>query len=202
MLLRTDYIILRKVPFQESSLVVSGISPEYGRLDFLLKGARGAGAKKFPFAGLFRELTVEFRENPSGSGLLYMKNHEPKRNFDAIADYPENYIRICSLIQFLLKHTRPMLELQQTYDALLLALSRLSLPGGGEFQVAAAELIFLRESGFVPEIPEGDLKRSADLEKILHYGLHGDAPEPDFAPEYRLRLIQWVHALRHYADTF
>ena len=45
---KTTYIILRKIPFQDSSLIVSGLSPEFGRLDFLLRGARGTGAKKFP----------------------------------------------------------------------------------------------------------------------------------------------------------
>ena len=46
---KTFYIILRKIPYQESSLIVSGLSPDFGRLDFLLKGARGTGAKKFPY---------------------------------------------------------------------------------------------------------------------------------------------------------
>ena len=58
---KTTYIILRKIPFQDSSLIVSGLSPEFGRLDFLLRGARGTGAKKFPYAELFRELAIEFR---------------------------------------------------------------------------------------------------------------------------------------------
>ena len=58
---KTAYIILRKIPFQESGLIVSGLSPEFGRLDFLLKGVRDTGAKKFLYAELFRELSIEFR---------------------------------------------------------------------------------------------------------------------------------------------
>lgn len=201
MLLRTDYIILRKVPFQESSLVVSGLSPDCGRLDFLLKGARGSGAKKFPYAGLFRELSVEFRENPSGTGLLYLKSHEPKSNFDRIAEQPENYLRICGWVQFLLKHTRPMMEFRQTYEALRVALSRLCMPDGGEFDLAAAELVFLQESGFVPESP-GDPERTEAREKLLAYALDPEAPFPGFTPEYRSRLIEWIHALSRYADSF
>ena len=200
MLFRTDYIILRKICFQESSLVVSGISPEFGRLDFLLKGARSSGAKKFPYAGLFRELTVEFRDSPSGNGLFHLKSRELKCCFDAIAEYPENYIMLCSWVQFLLKHTRPMLELEQTYRALRLALARLSSTSGGEFQLAAAELVFLRESGWIPEVPAEDLQRIGALEKILSYALDPAFPEPEFTPDYRSRLIRWVHALRRYAD--
>lgn len=200
-MLRTDYIILRKVPFQESSFVVSGISPDYGRLDFLLKGVRGTGARKFPCIGLFRVLGVEFRENRTSSSLLYMSSYELKRDFDRIACYPENYIRLCGWIQFLLKHTRPMLELHQTYRSFLLALSRLCSPAGGEFQLAAAELVFLYESGFVPDMRENDPKRAAALTALLAYALEESAPEPEFSDEYRRRLIQWIHSLSRYADS-
>ena len=184
------------------SLVVSGLSPDYGRLDFLLKGARSSGAKKFPYAGLFRELLVEFRENPSGSGLLYMKTHEPLTDFDSIADYPDNYIMLCEWVQFLLKHTRPMLEVSQSYHALVTALKRLTQPGGGEFQLAAAKLVFLQESGFVPNPPENDPQRASALENILSYALQPDLPEPVFSPEYRSRLIQWIRELCRYAESF
>ncbi|MBQ9337809.1 MAG: recombination protein O N-terminal domain-containing protein [Lentisphaeria bacterium] len=201
MTLRTDYIILRKIPFQESSLVVSGLSPDYGRLDFLLKGARGSGAKKFPYAGLFRELSVEFRENPTGTGLLYLKLHEPKGNFDRIAEQPENYLKICTWVRFLLKHTRPMMEFRQTYEALRLVLSRLCTPAGGDFELAAAELVFLHESGFVPESP-GDPKRAAALDGLLAYALGPETEAPGFTPEYRTRLIEWIHELSRYADSF
>ena len=202
MLHRTDYIILRKLPFQESGLIVSGLSPEYGRLDFLLKGARSSGAKKFPYAGLFRELTVEFRDRASGSGLLYLKSHDPKSNFDAISEYPENYIRLCSWVQFLLKHTRPMLGAEQTYAALRLVLTRLSSGPDGEFPLAAAELVFLHESGFVPETPEEDVVRKQVLNELLCYALDPHHPEPEIAAEYRARLIQWIHALSRYVDSF
>jgi len=201
MYFRTDYIILRKVPFQESSLVVSGLSPEYGRLDFLLKGARGSGAKKFPFAGLFRELSVEFRENPSGTGLLYMKSQEPKCSFDSIAQYPENYIRICSWVQFLLKHTRPMLAVERTYAALRLALARLS-SGGGEFQLAAAELVFLHESGLVPDMDSDDPEKEKILHRILDYALEPGSAEPVFSPGFQDKLIQWIRALSRYAENY
>lgn len=202
MLCQTDYIILRKIPFQESSLVVSGISPDFGRLDFLLKGARSAGGKKFPYAGLFRELQVEFRADPVREGLLYMKAHEPKSCFDAVAAYPENYLLLCSWIPFLLKHTRPMLELKETYPALKLALARLSAPGGGEFQLAAAQLVFLQESGYVPDTAAGGPKQSEVLEKILDYALDPDMPCPEFTAEYRTRLIRWIRDLCKFAESY
>ena len=58
---KTRYMILRKTPFRDTSLVVAGISAEHGRLDFVLKGARAIGKKQFPTADVFREFLLEFR---------------------------------------------------------------------------------------------------------------------------------------------
>lgn len=197
---KTDYIILRKTPYQETSLIVNGLSPDFGRLDFLLKGACGTGAKKFPYAGLFRELAIEFRETTGSSTLFHMKSHEPKACFDAIANRPENYLKACDYARFLLKHTHSMLELPLTYRALLVLLRRLAGPVEGTFPVSAAKLVFLQESGFVPEAGAGDPGRASALEALLEYALTGDCPAPPFSEEYRKRLIQWTDALCVYHD--
>ena len=201
-MIKTDYIILRKIPYQESSLIVSGISPECGRLDFLLKGARSAGAKKFPFAGLFRCMNVEFRENTGSSTLFYLKSHEPKISFDAIANQPENYIAVCEYSSFLLRHTRPMLELPMTYQALYTLLSRLtSPPDQNSFALAAAKLVFLYESGFVPDETENDPGKRISLEKILDYAMISGAECPDFSEKYKQDLIHWIDSLGKYVSS-
>lgn len=199
-MLRTEYIILRRTPFRESSLIVSGLSPSFGRLDFLLKGALGQGTKKFPYAGLFRELSVEFKDPGAESSLLYMKSHDPLSCFDGIANYPENYIALCEYAKFLLKHIRPMLEMPDTYCALKNALKRLSGKNGNPFDLASAQLIFLQESGLVPEVPAEDAKRRSALQQILNYALNPDMMTPDFSDEYRKQLVQWIHSLCKYAD--
>ena len=58
---KTRYMILRKTPFRDTSLVVAGISADHGRLDFVLKGARAIGKRQFPTADVFREFLLEFR---------------------------------------------------------------------------------------------------------------------------------------------
>ena len=95
-----------------------------------------------------------------------------------------------------------MLELHETYSALLTALSRLTRPGGGEFQLAAAKLVFLQESGFVPDPPRDDPQRAAALEKLLSYATDPEQNEPAFSPDYRTRLIEWIRSLCRYADSF
>jgi Recombination protein O N terminal. len=63
---KTSYIILWKIPFQETGLIVSGFSEEYGRLDFLLKGARGSGAKNSLMRNCSGSLPLNFiRRKPA-----------------------------------------------------------------------------------------------------------------------------------------
>ena len=190
---KSDYIILRKIPFQESSLIVSGLSPAFGRLDFLLKGARSQHGKKFPYAGLFRVMSVEFREKQSSSTLYYLKNHHPVRNFDGIAGNLEHYLAVCEYAAFLLKHTRSMLELPLTYQALLCGLSRLCSGNGTLFDLAAAKLVFLYEYGLVPEAPSGNSGRT--LEILLEYALNRNQSAPEFREEYKVRLMEWIREL-------
>jgi recombinational DNA repair protein (RecF pathway) len=59
----TTIIVLKKIPYQESSLIVSSISAEYGKVDFIVKGARRITKKKQPIVDLFRELNIEYRES-------------------------------------------------------------------------------------------------------------------------------------------
>lgn len=192
---KSDYIILRKIPFQESSLIVSGLSPAFGRLDFLLKGARSQHTRKFPYAGLFRVMSVEFHEKNSSSTLYYLKNHHPLQDFDAIAGNLEHYLAACEYAAFLLKHTRSMLEMPLSYQALLHALGRLCSPRGTLFDLSAAELVFLYESGVLPEDPSGDTRNSATLQQILNYALTPESPPPPFRDEYKQKLMQWIREL-------
>ena len=74
--------------------------------------------------------------------------------------------------------------------------------GGGEFELAAAKLVFLQESGFVPDPPQDDPQRAAALEKLLSYATDPGQNEPAFSPDYRTRMIEWIRSLCRYADSF
>lgn len=101
-LARTEYIVLRKTPHKESSLIVAGVSPRFGRLDFVVRGARKEISKtKLPFVDLFRELSVEF--DPRLEGLRTLRFAELSREFDNIANHPRNYEAACLLGAFLLR---------------------------------------------------------------------------------------------------
>ena len=49
-LLHTQYLVLAKRPYQESALLLSGISPDCGRLELIAHGARKIEGKKMPVA--------------------------------------------------------------------------------------------------------------------------------------------------------
>ncbi len=200
---RTTYIILRKTPFQESSLIVSGLSPEFGRLDFLLRGARGTGAKKFPYAELFRELAIEFRPPKlhSPGTLCTLTSHELIASFDSIALRIENYLQMCAYAAFLLKHTKPMLEIPGTCRALEVLLSRLTTETEPAFPVAVAKLMFLQESGFVPEaMGTDDFRQEQILDSLLEYAVDPEISPPALTEEYRKKLIRWINELCSYHD--
>lgn len=196
-MLRTSYIILRKTPFQESSLVVAGLSPDYGRLDFLIKGARSIGRRKFPVAELFRELSIQFRE-PRGHGLLTMRSCEPLESFDALALRPGNYMAACEYAAFLLRHTKPMLECHEASLALRTALRRLCAEPSPEPWLCLAKLAFLHESGFVPERLSGEDAGEGRRQSLLVGALECAAargPLPEVSPEYWPKLAKWLDSI-------
>jgi len=199
---RTKYIVLRKTPFQESSLVVAGVSPDFGRIDFLIKGARSLSRRKFPLYELFRELSIQFREAKAGA-LSSVQSAEPSESFDEIALRPANYLAACELAGFLLKHSQPLLECQQTYRALKTAFAKLRVEEEPERPVALARLAYLYESGLLPErLSDGEddaseLRRTALLQALLAHAI-GEGPEPKLTPEYWGRIAKWTDSLLRY----
>lgn len=196
---KTRYIILRKTPYQDTSLIVAGLSPEFGRLDFLLKGARSTGSKKFPYAELFRELNIEFREPSNSGSLAQMKHCEPLASYDDISAKPENYIALCEYSAFILRHTRPMLESEHCYESFITALKRLRKTDSPEPWLSLAKLTYLYESGFVPEgMGDPDPRRVETLDRLLECALDESTPLPDHTTEYWRRFKAYVKNLCTY----
>lgn len=193
-MLKTSFIVLRKTPYQESGLIVAGISPDYGRVDLIVKGARSLGRRKFPIYALFRELALQFRE-PSGSGgLATPRSAEALASFDGVASNPEAYLAACEFAAFLLKHSRHMLECHASYQAFKTMLSRLAK---AELEprraTTLAKLSFLQEAGLLPDaMDERNL-----LEELLQSAL-GECPPPELSDAYWHKLSGWADALTAY----
>ena len=49
----TPLIVLSKSPYRESSLIVTGISPDYGRVQLLCNGAQKISGKDYVLVDIF-----------------------------------------------------------------------------------------------------------------------------------------------------
>ena len=122
--LETEYIVLRKQEYGDRSLIVSGISPDYGRLDFMLRGAVGGVKRSYPAVDIFRLMHVTFVPGDDSMGRL--KSVELIENFDAIAqDYPA-YETAVWIATFSLLNVMPMLQQPLYSNAVEVALRRLA----------------------------------------------------------------------------
>jgi len=199
---KTKYIVLRKTPYQETSLIVSGLSPEYGRLDFLLKGARSVSRRKFPVMELFREFSIEFKESSGRSGLFSMQNHEPIARHDDIVKNTDNYLAACKYAGFLLKHSQPMLEAPAAYHSFCVMLNRMEETNRTEPWRTFALLVFLDEGGFLPEHhSEEDEGGNEDdngglLNRIISCASgEAGAENPEISESYSRKLTEWAESL-------
>lgn len=185
----TDYIVLRKTPFRESSLIVSGISPEYGRLDFIMRAATSGKSGRFAIAGLFRELHVEFKPKSEDlSVLLSAGKIELVTNYDSIAENIPGYLAACELSPVLLANTAPMVAAPETYRALQLFLRSIQNGKKPEPYLSLVYLTLLAESGELPP-QEG---RAGDFLLNLLSGVASGGDIPAEIPQsYWEKLAEW-----------
>jgi len=197
--LETEYILLRKIPFQESSLIVSGISPGYGRLDFLLKGARNVRKRQFPEAELFREFHVIFREAKNADGLSTMVSYDPVAAHDGIAENPDHYVSACAFAAFLLRNTRPMLAMPDTCRAFSTMLTRLEREKDSDPWIPLAKFAFLYENGFLPQnepgVADGPASHAASVQKLMTLALDPDHVLPPDTKGFWRRFRIWIDNL-------
>lgn len=203
-MIATNVIVLRKIPYGESSLIIATLSPEYGRIDFLIKGAKKIGKKKFPKADLFRELYVQCKDDKRDLHNLY--STDILNNYDAVASFPENYVQACELGKFLLRNSRPNLPCPRVYMALKSALEHFSKPPAKVPWHELVKLVYLEENGLLPgtlSFPGNNNKKEARQKRALGELLEsalGKKDLPELSPEYWNRLVVWINALCNYNE--
>jgi DNA repair protein RecO len=197
----TEFIVLKKLPFKESSLIVSGLSPEYGRLDFLIKGAVRYTKRKFPEVDIFRILEVKYSLSKTGMQSLY--KCDMLRDFDSLASNTEIYMAACSAAGFILKNTRQDMPVEELYAAMKFFLENAVNSASGFRTDFPVKLVYLHENGLFPnhlsaENNEADeAKRKNLIDRLVKY-FRGEAPEPEISVRYLHRLAEWTDALCHY----
>ena len=146
---KTRYMILRKTPFRDTSLVVAGISADHGRLDFVLKGARAIGKKQFPTAGVFREFLLEFRPSRRADSMPSLVSLDLTAAHDGLAESMDCYLAACSFASETLRRAQPMLEMPLAWQAFSVMLSRMEQALSPQIPHLLARLAVLREHGLL-----------------------------------------------------
>ena len=185
---KTRYMILRKTPFRDTSLVVAGVSADYGRLDFVLKGARAIGKRQFPTADVFREFLLEFRPSRRPESMPSLVSLDLTASHDGIAQSMDCYMAACAFASETLRRAQPMLEMPLAWQALSVMLTRMERTLSPQIPLMLARLAVLRDHGFLSGVvPYPEL-----ITPLFRCAVDADAPWPDADETAVNRIAGWV----------
>lgn len=190
--------MLDRRPYRESALIASGISPDYGKVSFVLHGAQKVSEKNFPVADLFRELEIEFNDDGNPKELYTAKSVELLSSFDNIANDSRSFKMAGRIASFLLKNSPPNLPQPYTYDSLRSVLANLAQLDCGhdhwtlEQCAVVIKSAYLCENGLLPETQNE--KQNDFLENLVASGID-NSPLPDCNPKYWSMLNNWLNSL-------
>ncbi len=204
--IETEFIVLKKLPYKETSLIIHGLSPEFGRLDLMARGALKNSSGKFPVIDLFQELKVEFK-NSKNSSLHTIYEAELIKEHSAIALDLDCFVGGMKISTLILKNSHPGIPAPLTYAALINAIRNLAgeTPMGKrwsfEQSLAALKAVHLHENGLLPEHfseAESLNKQQADfITKLLKNAIAGNVM-PECTAGYWTKLDNWLSALYEY----
>lgn len=204
-MIETPVLILRKIPYHENSLITQTISPEHGRIDFIVKGARKVGKKSFPEVDIFREFNTIY---PLGKHDLKTPHSlEMLNRYDDISHFMNNFLSACDLAKFLLRHIPHDFPAPRVYASFKTALRFWSESDDLENKwFHLVRLVYLDEQGLLPEI-EPTPNESAErlyhrqniLDQTLQYAESGDINVQTIPANWE-KMGAWIESLCRYHD--
>jgi len=197
----TTFIVLDKRPYEETGLLLYGISPDFGRLSVLSRGAAKITSRQTPSADLFRELEISFEPGKT-SDLGTARELSLLTDFGRIADDAQHYKFAGKIGNFLLHNSSYAMPLPFTYDCLRNIFLQLILPRetDGRWSLlecsVALKVVYLYENGLFPEAKN---QRESDFfERLTSAAIEGTLL-PQAGEEYYSRLNQWCNNLITYS---
>ncbi len=193
-IISTQFIVLKKTPYMESSLIISGISPFYGRIDLIIKGARKITRKSSPEVDLFRLFNIQFADK--GKSLLSPLVIEYVRDFDKLAWNSIELGKILKEVPFILNNTHYGVPSRFLYETLIKHLER--VVSGGKSYVWLVKLAYIYENGTLPHIlTNSDSKeeeKSAQMfvNLLLKYA-NGSGGFPEVSDVYLHSFEVWIN---------
>ena len=195
--METDCIILSKMPYQESALLVRALSPDSGRLDLIAHGAQKVGETAFPVIDLFQLLSIEYKESEK-SQLCTLSQAEIRQDLSGIGENPKHLLFAGRIAQFLLDNTQPDMPMPLTFDTLTNVLTHLASGDPEAWTMVQSAVLFkaafLYENGLLPEM-EGE--QGEFLEQLIDAGINNE-PLPPCNPGYWTSLNRWLDQLMEY----
>jgi len=203
-IIETEFLVLRKTPYAETSLIVAGISPDAGRLHFLIRGARRLGKKQFPTVDLFRVLAVQYRA-PRGE-LAVLRSANILEDFREVGTDPGAYALAAWLARLALSNTHNR-DPVPNFFAVLRGALRLMVreqergervgPVFGRVIAATTLLALLGDHGLLPA--PATVREAKRRERLLA-ALREDGTLPDITGVRSKALLEWARNMAHYAD--
>ena len=186
-----DFIPLRKVAYGEHSLIFSGLSPEYGRISFLIKGAAVARNRYLPEVELFRLLHLGI---VMGNGDLHrVRTAELLEDFGGVAQDYGGFQAANWIAAFSLGNVQEMLPHPHYFNAVEVALRRLSTRAMAVDAVLTGVcMAFLFEEGWLAHAvstPEA----SSQCRVILE--MAAGNPPPAITPQSWRAQLNWARQL-------
>ncbi len=202
----TEFLVLRRTPYAETSLVVAGLTPDYGQLHFLARGARRLGKRQFPVLDLFRAVSIRFRMRQEVGALHSPRSVELVADHSALARDIELFGLAGWAARFCLDNVLPGVAQPRIFQALRVTLRRLadaavSRTDRAQIRCAAMvclSLTYLDENGLLPEY--GATPAAERQCRLLLEAAGGQAEIPPLTLANWQKMRQWAVALLHYAE--
>lgn len=199
MIVTSPFLILKKLPYRESALLLQGLSPDYGRLSFVLHGGQSL-KKSAPEADIFREVEVEFEDDLSGRDMFTAKHLETITDFSALANNNRNYRMAVKIADFLLANSSGEV-LIHTYEVTKAVFANLAgFECGHELWdltrcAVVLKAAFLCENGMLPEAVTQ--AQNEFLENLIASGVD-NCHLPEAEAQYWNSLNEWLNQLITY----
>ncbi|MDY0175704.1 MAG: hypothetical protein WCS95_06885 [Lentisphaeria bacterium] len=170
----TLFLLLRSVPYQGGSIIVSGITPQLGQMGFFVRLPSGKGKDSFPVFDLFRLLRINYKR---GKGeLFYSEAAECLAEHSRLSQDYRRFQCACWLAKFSLANTMPELAQPQYFCAMQVALQRLSAKVQSPAAVLTGVcLTFLLEAGLL-DVKALSAQELTQCTVLLEMAAGGDMP--------------------------
>jgi recombinational DNA repair protein (RecF pathway) len=195
--IHTRLVILQKIAYSNTSLVLAGLTPDYGMVRLIVSGARALSKKHYAQADLFQLMEVEFIPSDDHEKLVRPARLESLRDHTALASRLPCYHAAGWIARFLILNLHEGTRHPRLFQALLIALERLGSLPETEVAVAAARagiaITFLDEEGML-DAYAADPEAARRCQLLLDTS-QGTTPLPRLDSETWQQIDAWLESL-------